>query len=52
MPSVVGQLVDEVECSRATLLRAVDVLREDQGAFRPGDGEWSISENVEHLYLA
>ena len=52
MPSEVGPLVDAVERSRAALLRTVDRLREDQGAFRPGDGEWSITENVEHLYLA
>jgi hypothetical protein len=52
MLSEVRQLVDSTERSRAALLELVSGFRGDQAAFRPADGEWSVTEILEHLYLA
>lgn len=49
---MVGQLVDAVERARDAVLNAVADLRPDQGTFKPSPEEWSIAENVEHLFLA
>jgi hypothetical protein len=48
----VEALVEMVEHARAELLRAVSDLNDTQGDFTPGDGIWSVTQNVEHLYLA
>jgi hypothetical protein len=52
MPSQVRQLVESTEQSRTALLELVSGLRSDQAAFRPAEGAWSITEILEHLYLA
>ena len=49
---MVLQLIDSVERSRASVVSAVENLRPDQATFKPSPNEWSIVENVEHLYLA
>jgi DinB family protein len=46
------QLIQGVEQSRAALIAAVSSLTEAQGAFKPAEGQWSIAEVLEHLYLA
>lgn len=52
MSSEVQRLVESVERSRATLCDAVSGFSSAQAAFRPADGQWSIAEILEHLYLA
>ncbi len=48
----VEALIELVEHARAELLRGVSDLTDAQASFAPGDGEWSVVQNVEHLYLA
>jgi hypothetical protein len=50
--STVAELISSVEASRRRLLSAVNGLTDEQLAFRPGEGEWSVLEVLEHLYLA
>ena len=52
MPSEVRQLVESVERSREALLEQASRFSSAQAAFRPADGEWSIAEILEHLFLA
>jgi hypothetical protein len=49
---VVHDLVNSVERARDALVDAVRTLRPDQAAFKPSPDEWSVIENIEHLYLA
>ena len=49
---MVPQLIKAVEHSRSSVVAAVTNLRPDQATFKPSPNEWSIVENVEHLYLA
>ena len=49
---MVYELIDAVERSRTSLVAAVANLRADQATFKPSPNEWSIVENIEHLYLA
>ncbi|MDO8679809.1 MAG: DinB family protein [Acidobacteriota bacterium] len=49
---MVHELVGSVERARTAVIDAVRNLRTDQGSFKPTPVEWSIAENVEHLYLA
>jgi hypothetical protein len=51
MTDEVRALVASIEEARAGLLGRVSPLTDAQGAFRPGEG-WSISDILEHLYLA
>ena len=46
------QLVDSVERARVSVIDAVKDLRPDQADFKPSEDCWSVTENVEHLYLA
>src|ERR1700687_3276804 len=46
------RLVQDVEQSRAALIAAVSSLTEAQGALKPAEGQWSVAEALEHLYLA
>jgi hypothetical protein len=50
--STVRSLVAEVEQARQRVLTAVADLSTEQGAFKPAPSEWSISECLEHLFLA
>ena len=52
MHTDVNRLVESVEQARAALLRAVSQLDEAQAAFKPAPTEWSVTEILEHLYLA
>lgn len=49
---MVQELVFAVERARAAVIDAVSGLRPDQADFKPSPDEWSIAENLEHLYLA
>lgn len=49
---MVEALVGAVERARGAVIAAVRDLRPDQATFKPSPDEWSIVENVEHLYLA
>jgi hypothetical protein len=49
---MVHQLVESVEHARDAVIGAVRNLRPDQATFKPSPDEWSIVENIEHLYLA
>lgn len=49
---MVRELVGAVERARDAVIHAVKGLRPDQATFKPSPDEWSIVENVEHLYLA
>jgi hypothetical protein len=49
---VVRELVDAVERARNALIETVRDVRPDQATFKPSPDEWSIVENIEHLYLA
>jgi hypothetical protein len=46
------ELVGSVERARNVLIDTVANLRPDQATFKPTPDEWSIVENIEHLYLA
>jgi DinB family protein len=48
----VDVLIQSVEQSRAALLSSVAAFSEAQAAFKPGEGQWSVVEILEHLYLA
>jgi hypothetical protein len=50
--SEVGTLVEAVETARGTLLGRVAGLTDAQAVLRPAEGQWSVLEVVEHLYLA
>jgi len=52
MSTAVRQLVGTVEAARGRLLDVVGGLTDAQGSFRVGEGQWSVLEVVEHLYLA
>ena len=45
-------LVNSVEMARERLIAEVQGLRSDQATFKPTPEEWSVVENIEHLYLA
>ena len=49
---MVDELVEAVERARDAVIEAVAHLRPDQATFKASADEWSITENVEHLYLA
>jgi uncharacterized damage-inducible protein DinB len=45
----VAEIYDDIDTTRAALLRAVENLRADEQTFRPAPGRWSVAEIVEHL---
>lgn len=45
-------LISAVHQSRTKLLRAASSVTDAQGAFKPSPAEWSIAENIEHLFQA
>lgn len=45
-------LIDGVESARASLITTVATLTEAQATFRPAPEMWTVTENVEHLFLA
>jgi hypothetical protein len=49
---MVHDLVNSVERARDAVIDAVSNLRPDQATFKAAPDEWSIVENIEHLYLA
>ena len=49
---MVQTLVNSVERARDAVSDAVGNLRPDQATFKASPDEWSIVENIEHLYLA
>ena len=49
---MVHALVNSVERARDAVIDAVGDLRPDQATFKASPDEWSIVENIEHLYLA
>jgi hypothetical protein len=46
------ELVDTIERTRDRVIDTVKDLRPDQAAFKVSPETWSITENLEHLYLA
>ena len=52
MSTEVRQLVESVEQARTALLERAAAFSSAEAAFRPAEGDWSIAEIVEHLYLA
>jgi hypothetical protein len=46
------ELIKSVEHSRSSVLAAVGTLDATQASFKPSTDQWSIVENIEHLYLA
>ena len=51
MTKKVQELVDTISSYRQTLLDEVSALSETQLDYKPGDGEWSISDILHHLAL-
>jgi len=51
-PKPVDALWRELEDARAELLREVDGISQPQSEWRPGPGEWSIGEVIDHLAIA
>jgi hypothetical protein len=49
---MVHELVRSVERARDGVIQEVKGLRPEQAGFQPSPGAWSITENLEHLYLA
>src|SRR5687768_3307872 len=45
----VGDIFDEIDGTRASLLRAVEGLSEEQQRFRPSADRWSVEQLCEHL---
>jgi hypothetical protein len=52
MTTQLRQLVDSVERARDSVLECVASVSESDASRKPADGGWSITENVEHLFLA
>ena len=48
----VDKLIDAVERARANLVSSVVGLSDAHAAFKPAEGQWSVVEVLEHLYLA
>jgi len=48
----VRQLVNQVDAALQNLLRAVEHLTPDQGAFRPAPDAWSVAQVLDHLVWA
>ena len=48
----VADLVAQMARARRDVVAAVAGLGGDQGAVRPAEGEWSLPEILEHLFLA
>lgn len=48
----VHTLIHAVERARAALMSSLAGLSDAQAAFKPPEGQWSVVEVLEHLYLA
>ena len=51
-PSDVQALIAAVETARTNVLNTARSLTEQQASFRPAEGTWTVTENLEHLFLA
>ena len=49
---MIRALVESVEAARKRVIDEVEHLGSNQAAFKPSPDEWSVVENIEHLYLA
>jgi hypothetical protein len=47
----VAEIFDDIDSTRAELLRTVEGLSAEQRDFRPSPDRWSVAEIVEHLSL-
>ena len=47
----VAEIFDDIDSTRADLLRSVEGLSAEQRDFRPSPDRWSVAEIVEHLSL-
>ncbi|MEP6764429.1 MAG: DinB family protein [Gemmatimonadaceae bacterium] len=52
MTTQLHQLVAAVEHARTTLLNSLEGMSEADASRKSADGSWSVTENVEHLFLA
>jgi hypothetical protein len=50
--SKLQQLTDDVSKARTSFIAAASGLTVQQASFKPSENEWSIVDNVEHLYWA
>ena len=47
----VAEIFDDIDSTRADLLRSVEGLSAEQRDFRPSPDRWSVAEIVEHLSI-
>ena len=52
LPGAIERLWSELERVRADVLREVDGLSQRQADWKPGAGDWSVGEIVDHLTIA
>ena len=52
LPQPVERLWNELEHSRADLLREAEGLSQRQAEWKPSEREWSVGEIIDHLTLA
>lgn len=52
LPGAIERLWTELERVRADVLREVDGLSQRQADWKPGAGDWSVGEIVDHLTIA
>ena len=52
LPAAVEQLWNDLEASRAQVLREVDGLSQAQANWKPGEKDWSVGEIIDHLTIA
>ena len=52
LPAAVQQLWNDLEASRAQVLREVEGLSQAQANWKPGEKDWSVGEIIDHLTIA
>src|SRR5262249_8113558 len=52
LPAAVQQLWNDLEASRAQVLREVEGLSQAQTNWKPGEKDWSVGEIIDHLTIA
>jgi hypothetical protein len=52
LPPAVETLWNELQAARAEVLREAEGLTQAQADYRPGPGDWSVGEVVDHLTIA
>ena len=52
MPATADEVIATVESARASIISSVRGLSESQASFKPASDAWSVTENIEHLFLA